>query len=235
MHEGHRERMRIRLEREAGNLEDHELLEILLFFATPRVNTNPLAHELLNAFGGLEGILTADIKELEKIKGIGDSTLSLLTCMSEFGRRTQSNRDNYPKLTNAESFHKFVRERFDGLEDEVVELYAVDRGSRVYFIKRLRSAEQTRAKLNPADVSRFLAYVRPYGLAISHNHPSAPAEPSIEDDRFTLDMLLICTFNGVRMFDHVIAGKGGVFSYFAEGKLQTLKDRAARISGVTVP
>ena len=66
MHEGHRQRMLQRLG-DAKHLQDHELLEILLFNAIPRKNTNPLAHELLSAFGSLEGVLRAVYEELLRV------------------------------------------------------------------------------------------------------------------------------------------------------------------------
>ena len=58
MHEGHRQRMLQRLE-DAEHLQDHELLEIPLFNAIPRKNTNPLAHELLSEFASLDGLMRA--------------------------------------------------------------------------------------------------------------------------------------------------------------------------------
>ena len=76
MHEGHRKRMLTRLE-QGGALQDHELLEILLFNAVPRKNTNPLAHELLAAFSSLEGVLGAGTEELMSVKGVGPETAAI--------------------------------------------------------------------------------------------------------------------------------------------------------------
>ena len=53
IHDGHRERMRERFEQFGGNgFTDHELLEMLLYYAYPRRDTNEKAHEILNEFGG---------------------------------------------------------------------------------------------------------------------------------------------------------------------------------------
>ena len=55
MHEGHRERLReTYLEQGASALHEHQLLELLLTYAIPRRDTNPLAHSLLSAYGSLE-------------------------------------------------------------------------------------------------------------------------------------------------------------------------------------
>ena len=65
----------------ADGLQDHELLEILLFSAVPRKNTNPIAHELLSAFSTLEGVFRADMEELLSVKGVGKETAAYLKCV----------------------------------------------------------------------------------------------------------------------------------------------------------
>ena len=54
IHDGHRERLRKKFKE--GNIEDHELLELLLFFSIPRVNTNEIAHRLIEKFGSVNGV-----------------------------------------------------------------------------------------------------------------------------------------------------------------------------------
>ena len=79
LHEGHRKRLRARYER-AGLLDfaDHEILELLLFDYLPRVNTNPIAHRLLNRFGTLDKVFAASEAELCEIEGIGPKTAKRL-------------------------------------------------------------------------------------------------------------------------------------------------------------
>ena len=72
IHEGHRARMRTKL-MESGErvFADHELLEVLLYYAIPRRDTNELAHRLLEQFGSLQGVLSASAQELACVKGVG--------------------------------------------------------------------------------------------------------------------------------------------------------------------
>lgn len=73
LHGGHRERLRQRLIAEGvDNFEPHELLEFLLYYAIPRQNVNLLAHELLNYFGNLRNVLSAEVQELTQVKGMGE-------------------------------------------------------------------------------------------------------------------------------------------------------------------
>ena len=70
-HDGHRQRLKTEFLARPDSFPDHKLLELLLFYANPRSDTNPLAHELLDRFGSLAGVLDATPEELQKVKGIG--------------------------------------------------------------------------------------------------------------------------------------------------------------------
>lgn len=74
-HAGHRERMRERFEIGGfDNYRPHEVIEQLLFKILPRVNTNPIAHDLIDRFGSVMGVLRAPIDELCKVEGVGVKT-----------------------------------------------------------------------------------------------------------------------------------------------------------------
>ena len=76
LHKGHRERLRQSyIENGPDGMHEHQLLELLLTYAIPRRDTNPIAHRLLDksAFGSLWEVLNAGPKELMAVEGIGES------------------------------------------------------------------------------------------------------------------------------------------------------------------
>ena len=88
LHASHRERMRQRLlEHGAEAMHDHEILEMLLYYAIPRGDTNPIAHRLINAFGSLTGVLEAAPEDLVKIEGVGDRSASLIKLITPISKR----------------------------------------------------------------------------------------------------------------------------------------------------
>ena len=80
VHEDHRERMRERFSKNGfDNYRPHEVLEQLLFECRPRVNTNPLGHELENRFGSIMNVLDAPPEEIGKVDGIGVKSAEFLS------------------------------------------------------------------------------------------------------------------------------------------------------------
>ena len=72
VHDGHRERVRRRfLENGLSGFADHEALELLLYYAIPQGNVNPLAHALMDRFGSLSAVLSAPVELLTEVKGSG--------------------------------------------------------------------------------------------------------------------------------------------------------------------
>ena len=81
IHSGHRRRVREKfLSNEFEGFNDHEILELVLFYAIPMKDTNPLAHELLNRFGSVSSILDADPKELKNF-GLTDRVITYLNTL----------------------------------------------------------------------------------------------------------------------------------------------------------
>ena len=93
MHEGHRQRLISKLIEGKTLLSDHEILEILLFYAIPRKNVNELAHKLITAFGSLQGCLDADYDSLLTVDGVGPKTATLIVTFGEILKRVNSSED----------------------------------------------------------------------------------------------------------------------------------------------
>ena len=91
VHEGHRQRMRRQLKTSGmDSLSDVQVLEVLLYYAIPRADTNPIAHRLLERFGSLSGVLEAAPDELLKIDGMGDAAAQLLCLIPSSSGGTSS-------------------------------------------------------------------------------------------------------------------------------------------------
>ena len=80
LHDGHRARKKEQFRRQGlDGFADHEVLELLLYYAIPRKDTNEIAHRLLQKFGSLQNVFSAPLEELAKVDGVGESAALFLT------------------------------------------------------------------------------------------------------------------------------------------------------------
>ena len=87
-HGGHRGRLKARFLKEGlDNFAEHEILELLLFFSIPQRNTNDIAHELINKFGSLQGVLEADPDALTEVNYVKENSAVLIKLVAAIARR----------------------------------------------------------------------------------------------------------------------------------------------------
>ena len=96
LHQGHRQRLRNRFMQEGlDHFEQHNMLELLLFYSIPQRDTNEVAHRLLNRFGTISDVLNAPVEELETVEGVGHSSALLISSVhqiSDIYRRDKTER-----------------------------------------------------------------------------------------------------------------------------------------------
>lgn len=89
VHDGHRERLRWRfIEHGLKNFNELNSLELLLFFAIPRRDTNELAHTLLARFGTLAGVFDASYEELTSVPGVGENAAALIMLVPQILKKS---------------------------------------------------------------------------------------------------------------------------------------------------
>ena len=114
IHDGHRERMKERF-KEHGLQSFSELnaLELLLFYAIPRRDTNELAHALINRFGSLAGVFEASLHELCEVPGVGESTAQLIMLVPQITKLSMVTKANeIAYITNSDEAGKYFLPRF---------------------------------------------------------------------------------------------------------------------------
>lgn len=185
-HASHRDRMRKRvLEHGADYLYNHELLEVLLYYCIPRTDTNPIAHRLLERFGGLHQVFEADTQALCEVEGVGESTAIYLRMMHEVFRRYQL--DMYATMSNRVRVH--TRERmgqyFVGklkeYQHEVMAMACIDGQSRVIHFEVLEQGTPNATDVRAWRIAKVAMDHKAAVVAIGHNHPRGFVMPSGAD------------------------------------------------------
>ena len=206
IHDGHRERLKERFaEHGLDSFDDLNALELLLFYAIPRRDTNPIAHELLNKFGNLEAVLNASERELTEVPGIGKNVAILLRLVPQIVKKSQVSKASEIKIIgNSTDAGKYLLPRFMNEKDEVVYMLCLDSKRSV-----ICCLEMGRGVVNAVDtnIRRMVETALKHKattVIIAHNHPSGFALPSREDDYFTGRLYKAMETIGIRLEDHLI-------------------------------
>lgn len=206
VHKGHRQRMKRRfLEHGLDNFDDVNVLELLLFYADPRRDTNPLAHALLDRFGSLAGVLEAAPADLEKVPGIGENSAALLRLIPEVSRRYMVNKtpEQEPVETAAQAGRYFLP-RFMYLQEEVIQALYLDSRRRPICCRELSRGVVNAVEIRTRRLVEQALETRCSAVILAHNHPSGVALPSLEDESATRLMKDALQLVGVELWDHVI-------------------------------
>ena len=106
-HAGHRQRLKDKVRKtRLTTLAEHEIIELLLTYTIPRKDTNPIAHELLKTFSSIDRVIDANVRDLQKVNGVGEETALFFKILSQlFGVYRQSKENYKDKLLTTQQSH----------------------------------------------------------------------------------------------------------------------------------
>ena len=221
VHDGHREKMRRRfLETGLDSFAEHEALELLLFYAIPRRDTNALAHRLLDHFGTLDAVLSAPVEELMRMDGIGENAAVLLKLAPRVVQKARLSANKEIIINSTEKAGEFLLERFRGEKNEVIYQLCLDRKGKLLTCRRLNEGGADSSELNIRRLVENALLVSASAVILSHNHPSGIALPSSEDYATTARVQTALEMVGVVLVDHIIVADDDFVSMADSGMLK---------------
>ena len=219
MHDGHREKMRRRfLITGLDAFADHEALELLLYYAIPRRDTNPIAHALLERYGSLSAVLSAPLEDLEKVEGIGESAAILLRLAPALSRKARiSELEQERAVASPDQAGLYLLEKFRGERREIVYQLCLDRKGRLLACKRLGDGSTSAAEMNIRQVVENALVTHASAVILAHNHPSGVALPSDEDYAATARVREALKTVDVTLVDHIVVADSDFVSMAQSG------------------
>ncbi len=208
LHSGHRKRVKAKaLDIGFGHLDDHQLLELLLFYSIPREDTNALAHRLLNEFGSLNDLLKATPEQIKKVSGAGENTALLISAVSEISQRSLTvKKDGRVTYKTTEDYKKLA---ISGLQYESVEkvfIFCFDTHGRMKKCACISQGDKTSSYIDVAAAVKTMVESDCKKAIIAHNHPTGNKSPSAADIDATRSVSVMFRRLGFVLADHIIVG-----------------------------
>lgn len=206
IHDGHRSHMREKfLKTGLDGMQEHEVLELLLFYCIPRKDTNATAHNLINRFGTVAKVLDAPIRELKKVEGIGDNAALFLQIVKALSRHyyISSNLSNQA-LTTYEACGEYLIPYYVGVKSEVVMLLCLDAKCMVLDCIKVSEGNVNSAEVPIRKIVDLALSTNATSVVLAHNHPSGVALPSREDVLTTIRVAKALQFVNVALSDHIL-------------------------------
>ena len=206
IHAGHRQRLKERFLKEGlDNFEEHQVLELLLFYGIPQRDTNEIAHELIRKFGSLSKVLEATPEELSEIKYVGDNVTTLFRLITDVARYYQVNcaiREMI--LPTIDACGRYLVPFFHGRQNETVFLLCLDAKCKVLSCEKVGEGSVNSAGIPVRKIVEMALKANATSVILAHNHPSGLAIPSGEDIQTTRRVALALDAVEIGLVDHII-------------------------------
>ena len=206
IHSGHRQRVRNRfLEEGLDHFDDYVVLEMALFYCFPQIDTNPIAHRLINTFGSFPQVLEAPVEELTKVEGIGANAATFLSFLGALCRFYYVEKSKPTKrMKSSEDFARYIAPHFLGRRNEMVYLMCLDAKYHLLCCRMLSEGNVNNTAVSVRKIIEIALGMGASYVVLAHNHPKGYAIASYEDVQTTIELQNSLSAVGIALLDHIV-------------------------------
>lgn len=215
---GHRARLKEKFLAEPKALADYELLEMLLFPASPRKDVKPLAKTLIAKFGSFAKVCAANVDELKKIDGLGITGITSIKSVSEAASRMlMIEAKEKPLLNNWLKLIDYLRAEMGYLKEEQFRVLFLNSKNMLVADEVQSEGTINHTTAYPREIVKRALEIGAANIILVHNHPSGDVSPSRSDIELTQQIINAAKPLGINIHDHVIIGQNNHYSFKSKG------------------
>jgi DNA repair protein RadC len=209
------------LEKGAENLSNSELLAILIHNGTREKTAVDVAKDVLKlGKDSLTELGKLSIKELMKIKGIGEAKAITIAAALELGRRRQAATSLSKHVVNSSNdIAHYLKAKLKDYRHEVFAVMFLNRANKVNHFEIVSEGGITGTVADPRVILRKALEQDAVNIILCHNHPSGSLKPSKADEQLTAKIKEAARFLDIVVLDHIIVSEDGYYSFADEGIL----------------
>jgi DNA repair protein RadC len=217
--EGHRKRLRERfINSGLTGFQDYEIVELLLTLGSPRKDSKQPAKDAIKRFKTLRGVLEADSKELQRIKGIGPHNAFGMKLVQEVAREFLKEKMlEKPILKSSQQVFDYLYHSMRDLKKEIFKVLLLNSQNQIAETLDLSEGTVDSSYVEPREVMESALKHNAVSLIFAHNHPSGFPEPSANDKEITRDLVFAAEIMHLKVLDHIVVGDNRYYSFAADG------------------
>lgn len=223
LHKGHRQRVRNRFLK-SGNLEDfeeHQILELLLFYALPMKDTNELAHKMLNEFGSLYNLCRAKPAEVAKKCKVTENTAVLVSLIPHIAHAIERSKwKTKIALETSLKLGEFTTTLFHDKRVECFYVICLDYRMRLKGAMKVSEGNVFSAPVYTRDIVAAALHYDAIFVVLAHNHLNGTLSPSQDDIDTTITLAASLDLLEIDVLDHIIVCDGQYYSLKQHGHFQ---------------
>lgn len=203
----------------AATLSDSELVAILLHHGTREKSAVELAKDVLRLGKDNLGELgKITVKELTRIKGIGEAKAITIVAALELGRRRQAAAAlEKPAITSSADVARYLQTLLRDHRHEVFAVLFLNRANKINYFQIISEGGITGTVADPRIILKRALEEDAVSLILCHNHPSGSLKPSRADEDLTHKIKEAARYFDIKVLDHLIVSEDGYFSFADEG------------------
>ena len=220
-HKGHRERVKKRYMNEGlANFEDHQILELLLFYAYKQIDTNEIAHKMIKTFGSLHNLFDSHPKEIAKRCKVSENVAVLVSLIPHLSRRYEISKwDKKAVIGDSKSAGKYCVNLFIGHNYECFYMVFLNTQREILHTELVHEGTIDAAPIYTRVIIEKALTHNAASVVIAHNHPSGKLAPSPSDLEITRKIVKALDNIDIDVIDHVIVGGQKYYSFAEQGVL----------------
>lgn len=202
-----------------SSLSDAELIAILLGTGTAALSAVDLAKNILQFVNNdLNELARLTVKDLTKIKGIGEAKAITIISALELGRRRKDSLvEERPKVTGSADIFEVIKADLLDMPHEVFWIVLLNRANRVIKKQQISQGGVAGTVADPKIIFKIAVEELASGLILAHNHPSGNLNPSQADIDLTKKLKESGKLLDIQVLDHLIVAGKKYFSFADEG------------------
>jgi DNA repair protein RadC len=202
-------------------LSDAELIAILLGSGTTTMSAVELAKRILQGVdNNLHDLARLSVKDLMKLKGIGEAKAITIIAALELGRRRKdSDPEEKPKITSSKDAVELVSAHLQDIHHEEFWIILLNRANRVVKKQQISQGGVAGTVADPKIIFKIALQELASGIILVHNHPSGNLTASQADIELTKKLKEAGKLLEIQVLDHLIIAGQKYFSFTDEGIL----------------